>query len=88
MSGGIVLAAVLVALLAALAVALARGSRTSPSCAFVLAVLAAAIVKSLTDDVLIREASLLLWSLAGMGLGVAARSAASEGAQPAPLNPR
>jgi len=73
MSGGIVLAAALVALLAVLAVALVRGSRASPVCAFVLAVLAAAIVKSLTDDVLIREASLLLWSLAGMALGVAAR---------------
>ena len=74
MGGGIVLAATLVALLAALAVALARGSRTSRPCAFVLAVLAAAIVKSLTDDVLIRENSLLLWALAGMALGVAARA--------------
>lgn len=73
MSGGIVLVAALVALFAALAVALARGSRASLPCAFVLAVLAAAIVKSLTDDVLIRETSLLFWSLAGMALGVAAR---------------
>jgi O-antigen ligase len=72
MSGGIALVAALVALFAALAVALARGSRASPPCAFVLAVLAAAIVKSLTDDVLIRETSLLFWSLAGMALGVAA----------------
>jgi O-antigen ligase len=72
MSGGIVLVAALVALFAALAVALARGSRASAPCGFVLAVLVAAIVKSLTDDVLIREASLLFWSLAGMALGVAA----------------
>ena len=80
MGGGIVLAAALVALFAALAVALARGARASPACAFVLAVLAAAIVKSLTDDVLIREASLLLWSLAGMALGVAARRRPEEDA--------
>jgi len=73
MGGGIVLAAALVALFAALAVALARGSRASAPCAFVLAVLVAAIVKSLTDDVLIRETSLLFWSLAGMALGVAGR---------------
>ena len=72
MSGGIVLVAALVALFAALAVALARGSRASAPCGFVLAVLVAAIVKSLTDDVLIRETSLLFWSLAGMVLGVAA----------------
>jgi O-antigen ligase len=74
MGGGIVLAGALAALFAALAVALARGARASPPCAFVLAVLAAAVVKSLTDDVLIRENSLLLWSVAGMALGLAARA--------------
>ena len=73
MGGGVVLAAALVALLSALAVALGRGARWVRPCAFVLAVLAAAIAKSLTDDVLIRENSLLLWSLAGMALGVVAR---------------
>ena len=70
MGGGIVLVGALVTLLASLAYALGRNARASPPCAVVLAVLAAALVKSLTDDVLIRENSLLLWSLAGMALGV------------------
>ena len=73
MGGGLVLVGALTALLAILAYALARGARANPACAVALAVLAAALVKSLTDDVLIRENSLLLWSLAGMALGVAAR---------------
>ena len=73
MGGGLVLAGALAVLLATLAYALARGARASPVSAVALAVLAAALVKSLTDDVLIRENSLLLWSLAGMALGVAAR---------------
>ena len=57
-------------------------------------VLAAAIVKSLTDDVLIRETSLLLWSLAGMALGIAARrdvagrATTSSGTKGVPLSPR
>jgi len=75
LGGGLVLLAALVAALAALGVALGRHARASRPCAVVLAVLAAAIVKSLTDDVLIRENSLLLWSLAGMALGLAARRA-------------
>src|SRR5262245_25508167 len=74
MGGGMVLVAALTALLATLAYALARGARANRACAVALAVLAAALVKSLTDDVLIRENSLLLWSLAGMALGVAARA--------------
>ena len=73
MGGGIVLTAALVALLATLAVALGRRRAVRP-CAFALAVLVAAIAKSLTDDVLIRENSLLLWALAGMAMGVAARA--------------
>jgi O-antigen ligase len=72
MGGGAVLVAVLVALLATLAVALGRDAREIRPCAIALAVLAAGIAKSLTDDVLIRENSLLLWSVAGMALGVAA----------------
>ena len=75
LGGGLVLLAALVAALAGLGVALGRHARASRPCAVVLAVLAAAIVKSLTDDVLIRENSLLLWSLAGMALGLAARRA-------------
>ncbi len=74
MAGGVALLAALAAVLVALAAALGRGARTTGPCAVVLAVLAAAIVRSLTDDVLIRENSLLLWSLAGMALGVAARA--------------
>lgn len=74
MGGGLVLVGALAVLLVTLAYALARGARASPACAVALAVLAAALVKSLTDDVLIRENSLLLWSLAGMALGVAARA--------------
>ena len=71
MGGGAVLVAALVALLATLAVALGREAREVRPCAIALAVLAAGIVKSLTDDVLIRENSLLLWSVAGMALGAA-----------------
>jgi O-antigen ligase len=83
LEGGIALAAAVVAVLATLAHALWRGARraTGPpaaACATVLAVLAAAVVKSLTDDVLIRETSLLLWALAGMALGTAARPAAGR----------
>ena len=74
MGGGMLLVVALTALLGALAYALAREARASPVCAMALAVLAAAVVKSLTDDVLIRENSLLLWSLAGMALGVARAS--------------
>ena len=74
MGGGAVLVAVLVALLATLAIALGRDAREYRPCAIALAVLAAGIVKSLTDDVLIRENSLLLWALAGMALGIAARA--------------
>jgi O-antigen ligase len=74
MGGGAVLVAALVALLATLAVALGREAREVRPCAIALAVLAAGIVKSLTDDVLIRENSLLLWSVAGMALGTAARA--------------
>jgi O-antigen ligase len=73
MGGGMLLVVALTALFGALAYALAREARASPVCAVALAVLAAAIVKSLTDDVLIRENSLLLWSFAGMALGLAAR---------------
>jgi hypothetical protein len=74
MGGGVVLVAALVALFATLAVALGRDARELRPCAIALAVLVAAILKSLTDDVLIRENSLLLWSVAGMALGVAARA--------------
>jgi O-antigen ligase len=88
MAGGVVLLAALVAALAALAVALGRGARASPACAVALAVLAAALVKSLTDDVLIRENSLLLWSIAGMALGVAARGNPPDPAAPGPVSPR
>lgn len=68
----------LVALFAAFGHALWRGWRTGDgaaraACSVGLAVLAAAIVKSLTDDILIRETSLLLWSLLGMALALAAR---------------
>jgi len=72
MGGGAVLVGALLALFATLAVALGRESRSVRPCAIALAVLAAGLVKSLTDDVLIRENSLLLWSIAGMALGVAA----------------
>jgi len=74
LSGGAALLAALVALLATLAVAFGRDARKVSPCAIALAVLAAGIAKSLTDDVLIRENSLLLWSLAGMALGAAARA--------------
>jgi hypothetical protein len=54
-------------------VALGRDAPEVRPSAVALAVLAAGIVKSMTDDVLIRENSLLLWSFAGMALGAAAR---------------
>jgi O-antigen ligase len=73
MGGGAVLVAALLTLLATLAAALGRDAPEVRPCAVALAVLAAGIVKSMTDDVLIRENSLLLWSLAGMALGAAAR---------------
>ena len=85
LEGGIVLVAALVAVLATLGHALWRGSRdgtaaaASACCGVVLAVLAAALVKSLTDDILVRETSLLLWSLAGMALGLAASRPPSRG---------
>ena len=81
LGGGVLLLGALVAMLAALAHALWRGSRdwtdaARAAYALGLAVLAAAIVKSLTDDILIRETSLLLWSLLGMGFG---RASAASG---------
>lgn len=39
----------------------------------VLAVLTAAIVKNLTDDTLVRDASLLFWSLVGIAVGLGGR---------------
>jgi O-antigen ligase len=78
MGGGIVLGGAVLLLLVTLTVVLARCARASLPCAAALAVLTAAVVKSLTDDVLIRENSLLLWSLAGMALGVAVRARISR----------
>jgi O-antigen ligase len=81
LGGGVLLLGAFVAMLGALAHALWRGSRdwtdgARAAYALALAVLAAAIVKSLTDDILIRETSLLLWSLLGMGFG---RASAASG---------
>ena len=44
--------------------------------AFGLALLAAMIVRSLTDDTIVRENALLFWSLAGLALGVGVRRSA------------
>ena len=48
--------------------------------AFGLALLACMIVRSLTDDTIVRENALLFWSLTGMALGFGARRISGPGA--------
>ena len=48
--------------------------------AFGLALLACMIVRSLTDDTIVRENALLFWSLTGMALGLGARRISGPGA--------
>jgi len=48
--------------------------------AFGLAVLTCMIVRSLTDDTIVRENALLFWSLTGMALGFGARKMSGPGA--------
>ncbi|HEX5464796.1 MAG TPA: O-antigen ligase family protein [Burkholderiales bacterium] len=50
--------------------------------AFGLTLLAGAAVKSMTDDIIIRENSLLFWSLIGMSLGYAGHKLAGIGGSP------
>ncbi|MFO1371858.1 MAG: O-antigen ligase family protein [Candidatus Competibacteraceae bacterium] len=77
LGGGIPLVVALGAVFVALGYAFWRGARGGPEigrevCTVALAVLAGAVTKTLTDDILVRENSLLLWSIAGMALGLAA----------------
>lgn len=70
----------LVWVLIALAIAFLRlrtagGDLASPLGAFGIALLVAMLMRSLADDVIVRENSLLFWSLVGMALGLGRRPA-------------
>ncbi len=56
----------------------------APLAAFGLALLAAMLVRSLADDVIVRDNSLLFWSLLGMSLGLGRRLLARAKTHPSP----
>jgi len=82
--GGVAIVLLFIALLAR-AIALYRSGRPElwPAGAWVITMLAGIAFKVMTDDILVRETSLLFWSVLGMTFGLASRTSATALAQPA-----